>query len=81
MSVRTKFIQCVSDAVLDQLLDRLLDKKVLNEGEIESVKLKKRADKAREIFDMVKRKGDEASAILMKGIKDLDSFFYKELDN
>ncbi|XP_024001123.1 caspase recruitment domain-containing protein 18 isoform X2 [Salvelinus sp. IW2-2015] len=62
-SVRTEFVKRVSGPVLDGLLDRLLQHTVINQEEMESVKvIAERAEKARDIIDMVLRKGNESSS-------------------
>uniref|UniRef100_A0A4W5RKW4 CARD domain-containing protein n=1 Tax=Hucho hucho TaxID=62062 RepID=A0A4W5RKW4_9TELE len=65
--VRTKFIEKASKVILDQLMDDLLEDKVLNDGEIEGIKekYKQRADKARQLIDSVRRKGNIASEMFL----------------
>uniref|UniRef100_A0A3B4UD38 CARD domain-containing protein n=1 Tax=Seriola dumerili TaxID=41447 RepID=A0A3B4UD38_SERDU len=65
-SVRTQFIDRVSGPVLRELLDKLLDREVLTGGEMESVAATpSRKEKAREVIDMVRRKGPAASSALI----------------
>uniref|UniRef100_A0A4W5P2J2 CARD domain-containing protein n=1 Tax=Hucho hucho TaxID=62062 RepID=A0A4W5P2J2_9TELE len=79
--VRTKFIEKVSKTVLDQLMDDLLEDKVLNDGEMEEMKVNKlRADKARQLIDSVRRKGDTASEKFLKRLQERDNNVYRELD-
>ncbi|XP_053196224.1 uncharacterized protein LOC128380434 [Scomber japonicus] len=52
LSVRKKFIERVSDPILKTLMDALLQYRVINSGEIDSIKGLSRADKARELIDM-----------------------------
>ncbi|XP_045074720.1 NACHT, LRR and PYD domains-containing protein 1 homolog isoform X5 [Coregonus clupeaformis] len=60
-SVRTEFVRRVSGPVLEGLLDGLLQHTVINQEEMESVKvIAERAEKARDIIDMVLRKGTES---------------------
>uniref|UniRef100_A0A7N8YE76 CARD domain-containing protein n=1 Tax=Mastacembelus armatus TaxID=205130 RepID=A0A7N8YE76_9TELE len=62
-SVRTQFVQKVSEPVLNQLLDFLLQQDVINQGEMESKRAKTRADRARAVIDMVRGKGTEANSV------------------
>uniref|UniRef100_A0A8D0CW54 CARD domain-containing protein n=1 Tax=Sander lucioperca TaxID=283035 RepID=A0A8D0CW54_SANLU len=63
--VRKGFVEGVSDANLNQLLDKLLHVGVINDEEMQSVNTKTRADKARDLIDTVRRKGNKASLLLM----------------
>ncbi|KAK6322460.1 hypothetical protein J4Q44_G00072520 [Coregonus suidteri] len=80
--VRTRFIEKVSKTVLDQLMDDLLEDKVLNDGEIEGIKeeFKMRADKARQLIDSVRRKGNTASEKFLIRLQERDNNVYSELD-
>ncbi|XP_045568299.1 NACHT, LRR and PYD domains-containing protein 12-like [Salmo salar] len=72
-SVRTEFVKRVSGPVLDGLLDRLLQHTVINQEEMESVKvIAERAEKARDIIDMVLRKGNESSSRMINLLGELD---------
>lgn len=79
--VRTKFVEKVSSSVLKQLLDDLKDDRVLNEEEMESVteEHKARADKARCLIDMVRKKGNKASEKMIKRIQERDENLYDVL--
>ncbi|XP_041824000.1 NACHT, LRR and PYD domains-containing protein 1b allele 3-like [Melanotaenia boesemani] len=77
--VRTQFIENVSEPVLDRLLDELYQRKVLNYHEMETVKKKVRAEKARDVIDMVRRKGAEASSVLIDSLCEEDSYLSREL--
>ncbi|XP_008280768.1 caspase-1-like [Stegastes partitus] len=78
---RTKFVEKVSKVVLTQLLDDLLDDGVLNDGEKDSIleENMSKADKARDLVDTVKKKGDEASRKMIAHLKDRDATLYSEL--
>ncbi|XP_074531308.1 NACHT, LRR and PYD domains-containing protein 1-like [Halichoeres trimaculatus] len=77
---RIQFIESVSDPVLNQLLDILLQNRVINDEEWETLKdLKPRADKAREVFDTVGRKGANACSVLHKALSEKDSCLFNEL--
>ncbi|KAG7220257.1 hypothetical protein INR49_018313 [Caranx melampygus] len=65
-SVRTEFIARVSTSVLKDLMDALLQNKVINDRERESIPAAPRADKARELINMVIRKGDPACRLLIE---------------
>lgn len=69
----------VSDPVLNKLLDELLHCKVLSDAEVEAARAKPRADKARDVVDAVRRKGAEASSIMISILSDNDPFLCKEL--
>uniref|UniRef100_A0A4W5LY04 CARD domain-containing protein n=1 Tax=Hucho hucho TaxID=62062 RepID=A0A4W5LY04_9TELE len=80
-SVRTEFVNRVSLPVLDCLLDNLLQRKVCNQLEMEKVKvIPERAEKAREVIDMVLNKGDNACSIMKTLLVELDPFFFQTLD-
>ncbi|XP_026147933.1 protein NLRC3-like isoform X2 [Mastacembelus armatus] len=80
LSVRTQFVQNVSEPVLNQLLDSLLQQDVINQGEMESARAETRADRARAVIDMVRRKGTEASSVLIDGLCQLDPHLSRTLD-
>ncbi|XP_059182663.1 caspase recruitment domain-containing protein 8-like [Centropristis striata] len=70
--VRTQFVNRVSNSVLDQLLDKLLESQVINDGEMQSFRAKGQADKARDVIDLVQRKGTAASSVLIDALRELD---------
>ncbi|KAL4660547.1 Caspase-1 precursor [Arapaima gigas] len=80
-NIRSKFVSSVSKTVIHQLLDDLLDDKILNDGEVEHIKdgTSMRAEKARSLIDMVRNKGDTASHILIKRLKEQDPMLSKNL--
>ncbi|XP_045578995.1 protein NLRC3 isoform X6 [Salmo salar] len=72
-SVRTEFVKRVSGPVLNELLDGLLQHTVINQEEMESVKvIAERAEKARDIIDMVLRKGNESCSRMINLLGELD---------
>ncbi|XP_045568298.1 NACHT, LRR and PYD domains-containing protein 1 homolog [Salmo salar] len=72
-SVRTEFVKRVSRPVLNELLDGLLQQTVINQEEMESVKvIAERAEKARDIIDMVLRKGNESCSRMINLLGELD---------
>ncbi|XP_046875955.1 caspase-1-like [Hypomesus transpacificus] len=79
--VRTKFVEKVSKAVMDQLLDYLEEERVLNTAEVEDIKeeYKQRAEKARHIIDAVLRKGDAACDTFLARFQNIDGTLYNEL--
>ncbi|CAI5693622.1 caspase-1-like [Oreochromis niloticus] len=79
--VRGRFVEKVSKALLKQLLDDLLEEGLLNDGEIDSVleDNSNKADMARALIDMVKRKGDKASRKLIEHLEKRDPTLYSEL--
>lgn len=77
---RIQFIKGVTDTVLKQLLDVLLKHEVINDEEMETLTHSKtRAEKAREVFDTVRRKGADAWSIFHEALKENDRRLYKEL--
>uniref|UniRef100_A0A674EWV2 CARD domain-containing protein n=1 Tax=Salmo trutta TaxID=8032 RepID=A0A674EWV2_SALTR len=74
-SVRKDFVDRVSKSVVDDLLDGLLQQKVINNHEMETVKvIPERAEKAREVIDMVLRKGAVSCLIMKTLLVELDPF-------
>ncbi|XP_029935776.1 uncharacterized protein LOC115379196 [Myripristis murdjan] len=62
-SIRKAFIDRVSQPMLQSLLDWLLEKRVINDSENEEAHgMQNRADKARFVIDMVRKKGERASS-------------------
>ncbi|XP_071388853.1 NACHT, LRR and PYD domains-containing protein 3-like [Centroberyx affinis] len=80
LSARPEFIKRVSEPVLDNLLDELLRRMVINDEEMESTRTKARPDKAREVIDMVRRKGTEASSNMIAVFCERDPYLSKELN-
>ncbi|XP_038567373.1 uncharacterized protein LOC119897615 [Micropterus salmoides] len=70
--VRTQFVNRVSEPVLNQLLDKLLELHVINDDEMQSVRTKVKAEKARDVIDTVRRKGTEASSVLIAALCQVD---------
>ncbi|KAJ8342946.1 hypothetical protein SKAU_G00328740 [Synaphobranchus kaupii] len=79
--VRTQFVEKVSLVVVHQLLDDLLQKQTLNGGEVDEVREehRQRVDQARDLIDMVRRKGDIASKQLMQCLEFRDPRLFEEL--
>lgn len=71
----------VSKAVIKLLLDDLVEDGVLNDMESESIleENDSRADKARCLIDIVKKKGDPASSKMIVHLKSRDSSLYEKL--
>ncbi|KAG7234380.1 hypothetical protein INR49_004858, partial [Caranx melampygus] len=70
---RAQFIESVSEPVLRQLLDKLLDCQVVTDGERESfVVIANRAQKAEEVIDTVRKKGETACAKLIRALCEVD---------
>ncbi|KAM4590306.1 uncharacterized protein V3H82_004298 [Fundulus diaphanus] len=80
--VRANFVGKVSKAVIKQLLDDLLEDRLLNDGEVDSVLEDNtgRADMARCLIDIVRKKGDKASRKMIEHIESRDSALYSELE-
>ncbi|XP_018588104.1 caspase a [Scleropages formosus] len=79
--VRTSFVKAVNKAVIEQLLDALLQCSVLNDGEVEQVKEEncQRADRARCLIDMVRKKGAAASEKFIAVLREQDPTLCAEL--
>ena len=71
-SVRTEFIDRVSEPKLPQLLDELLRSGVINDGEMEAIKTGTRAEQARKVIDMVRGKGNDPSSRFITILCELD---------
>ncbi|XP_071328469.1 protein NLRC3-like isoform X2 [Trachinotus anak] len=81
MSVRTQFIDRVSEPVLHQLLDKLLQRGVINDDEREAAAgTPTRKEKARVVIDTVRRKGSGASSALMAALREVDRYLPTELN-
>uniref|UniRef100_A0A3Q0SGD4 Caspase a n=1 Tax=Amphilophus citrinellus TaxID=61819 RepID=A0A3Q0SGD4_AMPCI len=66
---------------IKQLLDDLVEGGVLNDGESESIREDNgtRADMARDLIDIVRKKGDKASSKMITYIQKRDSSLYEKL--
>lgn len=78
-SIRPVFIDSVSEANLGQLIDKLMVRKdpqdcpVITDGERDYFgAITIRADKAREVIDTVRKKGETASAKLIRALCQVD---------
>ncbi|CAK6983865.1 uncharacterized protein LOC128382757, partial [Scomber scombrus] len=79
-SVRTQFIERVTDSNLNTLLGKLLDQRIINDGEMESAENPIRAKKAGALIDMVRKKGPEACSALITALCEVDPFLSKLLN-
>lgn len=78
--VRKEFVERVSSGVLSQLLDDLLEKGVLNEEEVENVRvISSKQGKARVLIDKGRNKGPKASLIFIECINCRDSYLADNL--
>ncbi|XP_053198075.1 uncharacterized protein LOC128382115 [Scomber japonicus] len=80
LSVRAQFIQRVSEPHLDQLLDKLLEQRVINDGEMDSLRVENRAEKARSLIDTVLKKGPAASSFLIAALCEVDPVLSRRLN-
>ncbi|XP_051241868.1 baculoviral IAP repeat-containing protein 3 [Dicentrarchus labrax] len=80
LSVRTEFINRVSDPALNQLLDKLLHRGIINDEEMQSARIKVQAEKARDIIDTVRKKGTRASSVLIAALCEVDPCISTELN-
>ncbi len=70
----------MSDDVVFKLLDKLLERRVITDGEMQSVKTKTpNADRARDMIDTVRRKGTEASSVLIAALCEVDPYLSRHL--
>ncbi|XP_039470008.1 NACHT, LRR and PYD domains-containing protein 12-like isoform X2 [Oreochromis aureus] len=76
---RTNFVDKVSDPVLNKLLDELQHVTVLTDAEGEAARAKPRGEKARDLIDMVRKKGAEASSKMIAVFYANDPYLCKEL--
>ena len=66
--------------VLDDLLDGLLQERVINDAEMEAVKVEAvRKDRARVTIDMVMRKGGPSCFVMKTMLSKCDPALYKTL--
>uniref|UniRef100_A0A8C5RM89 CARD domain-containing protein n=1 Tax=Laticauda laticaudata TaxID=8630 RepID=A0A8C5RM89_LATLA len=78
--VRAEFIKRISTTVISQLLDDLLHQRILGDEELEEVNVKnKRQDQARMLIDNVRRKGPEASRLLIDFLLARDTYLAEQL--
>ncbi|KAM3875192.1 caspase a [Diretmus argenteus] len=79
--VRTDFVKSVSVPVIKGLLDDLLEDKILNDDEKEYVLEENngRADRARCLIDLVKKKGDKSSRKMIDHLEERAPELHSEL--
>ncbi|KAK2815557.1 hypothetical protein Q5P01_026024 [Channa striata] len=78
-SARSSFVDRVSDPVLCKLLDELQQCRVITDAEGEAARIKPRQDKARDVIDVVRKKGEEASSVMITILNKNDPFLCKGL--
>lgn len=79
-SLRIQFIDRVSGPVLRKLLDKLLERGVITDGEMEEIVGKPiRAERARALIDTVRKKGIQASLVLIDALCAVDPCLSAEL--
>uniref|UniRef100_A0A3P9P935 CARD domain-containing protein n=1 Tax=Poecilia reticulata TaxID=8081 RepID=A0A3P9P935_POERE len=80
-SVRSEFVERVSEEILKQLLDGLLSDGVFNPSEKEEIlqKIQTRADEARATIDAVMKKGKRASDIMIQRLQLIDPTLSNQL--
>ena len=79
-STRTEFVKRVSMPVLYDLLDELLKEGVINDAEMEAVKVEAvRKDRARAIIDMVLKKGSLSCFAMKTMLSKYDPALYTTL--
>ncbi|XP_044195213.1 uncharacterized protein LOC122972278 isoform X2 [Thunnus albacares] len=78
-SVREQFIDGVSEPNLRKLLDKLLQREIINDGEMEFARTLNKAEKARQVIDMVRGKGPKASSALIAALCEVDPFLSEKL--
>ncbi|XP_044214895.1 NACHT, LRR and PYD domains-containing protein 12-like isoform X2 [Thunnus albacares] len=70
--VRRQFVSSVSEPNLNTLLDKLFECGIINDDEMQSARTQTGGNKAREVIDMVRRKGTEASSIFIVALHKVD---------
>lgn len=80
--VRPNFVSRASKELLNQLLDDILLDGILNDDEKDSIieDNNKRTDRARDLIDIVKRKGDEACWKFIAHLQKRDPTLHNELE-
>lgn len=80
-TLRTRFVNKVSDPVLNSLMDKLLGQGVITDGEMEDINCKlTRGDKARALIDLVRKKGWKASVAMVEALCEVDQCLAKDLN-
>ncbi|KAM4700135.1 caspase-1-B-like [Discoglossus pictus] len=71
-SLRLQLINSCNRAMIEELLDHLLHQQILSKAEVESIMEENNAqrNKCRDMVDMVIRKGDMSSNILLQLLQD-----------
>uniref|UniRef100_A0A8C6TZ89 CARD domain-containing protein n=1 Tax=Neogobius melanostomus TaxID=47308 RepID=A0A8C6TZ89_9GOBI len=79
--LRVEFVEGITTGVLNQLMDDLLAEGVLNPGEKDHILEKHtiRADRARDLFDTVRKKGNTSIKIMMERLQTRDPALYNHL--
>uniref|UniRef100_A0A8C6STB7 CARD domain-containing protein n=1 Tax=Neogobius melanostomus TaxID=47308 RepID=A0A8C6STB7_9GOBI len=79
--LRVEFVEGISPEVLNQLLDDLQAEGVLNQGEKDHIleEHRSRADRARDLFDTLMRKGNTSIDIMMERLQTQDPALYNHL--
>uniref|UniRef100_A0A3P8Q847 Pyrin domain-containing protein n=1 Tax=Astatotilapia calliptera TaxID=8154 RepID=A0A3P8Q847_ASTCA len=78
-AVRSQFIDRVSEPVLMKLLDKLLERRVIIDDEMDLGGVGSRADKARQVIGVVRRKGSQGSSALIAALCEVDPCLSREL--
>ncbi|KAM4569509.1 uncharacterized protein PAE49_008942 [Odontesthes bonariensis] len=78
-SVREQFVQSISEANLDQLLDKLYQVDIMSKEETDTARTKPKANRARDVIDIVRCKGPQASQILIDSLREVDQYLYRNL--
>lgn len=77
---RTRLIDGVNEPNLCKLLDKLLQERIINDDEVEFVRSQRnRADRVRELIDMMRKKGPKASSALIAALCEVDQCLSEEL--
>ncbi|XP_030260817.1 NACHT, LRR and PYD domains-containing protein 12-like [Sparus aurata] len=82
LSVRTEFVNRVSEPVLNQILDKLRSGEIISDEEMQNFRRQDRvrADRARDVIDTVRGKGSAASSVLIAALREVDPLLYRELN-
>ena len=81
-SVRKGFVKRVSEPVLNQVLDELFSHRIISDEEMQNFRRQGRvlADRARDVIDTVRGKGNAACSVLIAALCEVDPLLSRELN-
>lgn len=69
----------VSDSTLNELLDSLYQEEIIDMEEKEAAKIKTGPERARDVIDVVRNKGEKPSSFLIRDLHKLDPYLFDTL--